>query len=201
MDLTGYQVRRATTEDLEELYSLWQFGQLPAPDLEKSFTEFQVVVAPSGALAGAIGMRLSGLEACLHHETFSDFGLADPLRPLLWQRLQNLARNHGIFRLWTQEPAPFWRHEGFAPANGELLGKLPAQFGDARRPWLSLQIKDERALPESIDREFARFREMEQERTQRMLQRATSLRWLANILAIALFLFVVFGAIYLLRPR
>jgi hypothetical protein len=199
MNPSGYTVRRATVEDLDALCTLWQAGQLPAPDLEKALTEFQVAVSPSGTLAGAIGLRMQDLHGCLHNETYADYALSDTLRPLLWNRLLNVSRNHGLCRLWTRESAPFWKHEGFAPAPRELAGKVPPQFGDAHQPWLTLQLKDDRALPDALDREFARLKEMERERTERLLQKAGRLKLLATLLAVGLFIFVVAASIYLLR--
>jgi N-acetylglutamate synthase-like GNAT family acetyltransferase len=201
MNPSGYTVRRATIEDLEGLCSMWQASQLPAPDLEKALTEFQVAVSAPGTLAGAVGLRMEALQGWLHNETYSDYGLSDTLRPLLWERLQNVARSHGLCRLWTQESALFWKQNGFAAASRELIDKLPKTFGEPNRPWLCLQLRDDKALPDAIDLEFARLKETERERTDRLLAQAARLKWMATLLAIGLFVFVVLGSIYLLRLR
>ena len=78
----------------------------------------------------------------------ADFALSDTLRPLLWERMEIVAANNGLFRLWTEESAPFWRkHAGFSPAPGETLKRLPEVFGAAHEKWLALRLRDESADP------------------------------------------------------
>src|SRR5262245_49583574 len=129
------QVRRATIEDLPKLVALWQQESLAGPDLEKRFKEFQVVEAPPGEIAGALGLQVAGLEGRLHSEVFARAEESDALRELLWERAKVLAQNLGLVRLWTQLSTPFWNHSGFSYAAADLLAKLPATFGDGARPW------------------------------------------------------------------
>ncbi len=115
----SYRVRRATIDDLEKLNEVWRAAHLPAAELEQQFTDFQVAEAPDGRIVGAIAMRVHGFEGHVHSETFPDFALSDAVRPLLWQRLETVAKNHGLFKLWTLETAPFWKKAaGFVLHNG-----------------------------------------------------------------------------------
>jgi N-acetylglutamate synthase-like GNAT family acetyltransferase len=202
MNSANYRVRRATTDDVDQLISLWQSANLPTTELDKRFTEFQVVESTDGKLLGAIGLQIAGTEGKIHSETYSDFALTDRLRPLLWERLQSVANNHGLFRLWTTEPAPFWKKDcGFVEASGDALAKIPAQFSSGRKNWLVLQLKEDRAAPNSLDAEFARFKEQEKERTEKMFEQARIFKGIAWGLAILLFIFVAISVVYLMRYK
>src|SRR5436309_3091325 len=115
MTASTLRVRRATVEDLARLRPLWDSMRWPVAELEPRLTEFQIVEDAEGKLVGAMGFQISGSQARLHNEGFTDFGLADSARELLWKRIQTLATNHGILRLWMQESAPFWSRLGFKP--------------------------------------------------------------------------------------
>ena len=202
MNSANYRVRRATSDDMDQLISLWQSAQLPAQELDKRFTEFQVVENADGKILGAIGLQILGSEGKIHSEAYSDFGLTDELRPLLWERLRGVANNHGLFRLWTDEPAPFWKKEcGFTNATTDAITKIPAQFGGGKRNWLFLQLKEDRAAPGSLEAEFARFKAEEKERNEKMLQQARLFKGIALGLSILLFIFVAIGLFYLFRYR
>jgi len=195
-----FTTRRATTDDLGALVALWQTAQLPVLELEKHFTEFQVAIDQNGRLSAAIGMQVIGHEGRIHSEAYIDFAETDSIRPLLWQRLQTLAHNLGLFRLWTIEPAPYWKKEvGFVDADSAKLEKLPTAFGSRDQEWMTLQLKEETAAPEHLEKEFAMFKEAQRAETERMFQQAKMLKILATLLAALLLFFVVAGGIYLLR--
>jgi N-acetylglutamate synthase-like GNAT family acetyltransferase len=192
--------RRATTDDLAGLVTLWQTVGLPVAELEKHFTDFQVAIDHNGRLSGAIGMEVVEHEGRLHSEAYIDFAFTDTLRPLLWKRVETLAQNLGLFRLWTLERAPYWKKEvGFTEADAAKREKLPESFGPRAEPWLTLQLREETALPEFIDKQFAMFRETERAESERMLQQAKTLKIIVTIIAVLLFVFVLFGGIFLLR--
>src|SRR6476620_4495932 len=107
MEPSNCRVRRATLDDLPQLTAFWQGMQLPIPELSKRITEFQVVEGPDAKIIGMIGLQVAEKQARIHSESFADFAQADQLRPLLWDRIQSVARNHGLLRLWTREKAPF----------------------------------------------------------------------------------------------
>ena len=132
-----YTLRRATVDDLDELKMLWSHSKLPVKDLERRVTEFQLVVDGEGRPVAAIGLRIEGKHGRIHSEAIALPEQVDSLRSQLWQRLQTVAKNHGLARLWIREPGGFWLQAGFAVANAESLRKLPAEFGDRSPGWLT----------------------------------------------------------------
>lgn len=201
MPSPNYRVRRATLDDIDQLMALWQSMQLPADDLAKRITEFQVADSLDQTLVGAVGLQITERQGRLHSEAFTDFALADPLRPVLWERIQAVATNNGLLRLWTQEQAPFWNHCGLAKAGPDALEKLPAAWRTLPGSWLTLKLKDEIKEVISADKEFALFMESERQRTQRALQQARILKFIATLIAMAVFFLVMAGAFVLIRKN
>ena len=186
MSTSQPQARRATIDDLSKLTPLWRAEGLAAHDLEKRFKEFQLIEGPDGEVLGTIGLQVSGQEGRLHSETFAHPEDGDALRQRLWDRVQMIANNHGIIRLWTQLESPFWHHVGFTAASGDLMVRLPANFaGDQRRPWSFYQLRSETAAVVSLDKEFAMFREAERERTEKIFRQAKVLKVIAAMLVLA----------------
>ena len=175
----------------------------PADDLGKRITEFQVAEAAEGKLVGAVGVQMAERQGRIHSEVFSDFALADQLRPLLWERIHSVATNHGLLRLWTQEHAPFWSHCGLAKADAETLEKLPAIWRGASSPWLTLKLKDDLETVASLDKEFALFMQSEKQRTERAFRQARVLKLFATLIAFVLLILVIAAAFYVWRrnPR
>jgi len=171
----------------------------PADDLGKRITEFQVAESADSKLLGAVGLQMGGKQGCIHSEGFSDFALADQLRPLLWDRVHAVATNHGLLRLWTQEQAPFWNHCGFAKADAESLSKLPALWRGSTSNWLTLKLRDDIETMTSLDKEFAMFMQSEKQRTARAFQHARILKTFATIIALAVLILVMVAAVYMLR--
>jgi N-acetylglutamate synthase-like GNAT family acetyltransferase len=194
-------IRRATTDDRESLKSLWRSMLLPADELEKRLTEFQVAEAADGQLLGAIGIQIFRQHAWLHSESYLDFGHADAARQLFWNRIQTLASNHGVFRLWTQESSPFWSQLGFRPANAARLADLPPEWQSAKGEWFVLQLKDEQAIINALDKDFAAFMSMERLKTERTYEQARTLKTIITVIGftIAILCFIVVG--YLLIHR
>lgn len=202
MNSGNYRARRATTDDLAALVPLWESAHLPAAELDKRFTEFQLVENSEGKLLGAIGLQIAGKDGHIHSEAYTDFALTDPLRPLLWERILAVANNHGLFRLWTDEPAPFWKKNcGFVEPSADVRAKFPVQFENPRTTLLTLQLKEDRADPASLEAEFARFKAEEKLRTDKMFEQARLFKGIAWGLAALLFIFVVIGLVYLVRYR
>ncbi len=201
MNSADYRVRRATVDDIGNLLSLWQAMRLPAQELEKRLTEFQVVEAGDNQLVGAIGLQIAGRQGRLHSEAFNDFSQSDRLRQLLWERIQNLAHNHGLTRLWIKESAPFWDHNGFRTASAETLQKLPTTWSELKAGVLTLQLKAEtEGIPVSLDKEFALFMESEKSRTADIFRKAKTLKMIATAIAIILFIMVMaIGAFFVMR--
>jgi len=190
MTMQNPQVRRATIEDLPKLAALWQAEELPVHDLEKRFKEFQVIEGERGTILGAAGLELVGHEARLHSEAFAQPEQSDALRALFWERFQVLGQNHGLVRVWTQFDSPFWTHSGFQAASAETLAKLPAAFNGGPHPWRVLSLRPEPAGGVSIDKEFALFKEIERERTEKILRHAKVLKLIAGIVVVVVFVLV-----------
>lgn len=199
MNSVEFKLRRATADDVLALVGIWQKAQLPSADLEKRFTEFQIVENSLGEIVGAIGLQVSTRYGNIHSETIPDFALADVLRPRLWDRLQTVAKNYGLFRFWTRENAPFWRQQGFAPPDDAARERFPEAYGDASGPWLTLKLKEEMEVSLSLDKEFELFKQSEQERTEKIFAQARALKWLAGAIAVLVFLFVIAGSLYLFK--
>ncbi len=194
------QARRATIDDVAQLAPLWQQEHLPAAALERRFKEF-VILEENGQIVAAIGFQVEGQEGLLHSEALSRFDQADAWRGLLWERVQTIARNYGLVRIWTQLTMPFWRSNGFQPASSEVLGRKPASFQGDERPWMALQLRDEALTAVSLDKEFAMFREAEKERTERLFRQARVLKFLALVIAVAVLALVILWAVLFFRQQ
>jgi N-acetylglutamate synthase-like GNAT family acetyltransferase len=196
------RIRRATTDDLPHLKSVWTAMNLPADELERRLTEFQVVEDAAGNFFGAIGFTASGTHALLHNEGFHDFSVADAARNLFWERVQILAANHTVFRLWTQERSPFWKSFGFQPPDVETLARLPAGWrNEYDGVWLTLQLKDEQAIATALGTDFAGFMDEEKRRTEQVREKAQTMRNIVTLLAFGIAALTFALAIYLLVHR
>jgi hypothetical protein len=199
MNGSEFRVRRATLEDINSLLLLWRSMRFDTDALAKRITEFQVVEDPSGAVAGAIGLQLIERQGRIHSEAFTDFALADSLRQLLWERIQRLAANQGLLRLWTREDAPFWKTCELILADAESLQKLPTPWRQETGQWLTLKLKDDLEEVMRVDKEFALFMHTQKERSKRALARTKVLKYLATLFAFAVLVFAIGAALYLVR--
>jgi N-acetylglutamate synthase-like GNAT family acetyltransferase len=192
------QIRRATVDDLPALKALWLAAQLPADELEGRLTEFQIVES-GGQFAGALGVQVLRQHARLHSEDYVDFAVADAARELFWDRIQKLAAHLGVFRLWTQETSPFWRHWGFQPPNEEILARLPGEWNHLAGRWLTLELKNEDAVNQALENQFAGFMEAEKKQTARVAERARLLRVIIMVVFIAIFLICMVVLVFVVR--
>jgi len=199
MSARKYRVRRATLDDLGQLMVIWESMKFPADDLAKRVTEFQVAEDLDGKVLGAVALQMSQRQGLIHSEGFHDFGVSEHLRPLLWDRLQSVATNHGLLRLWTSEQAPFWSHCGLQKPDDTALEKLPAEWRQVSGSWLTLKLKDDVQEIISAEKEFALFMESEKQRTERALRQARVLKGVATFLAVVLFVLVAIGAYFVLK--
>jgi len=201
MTTPSLPARRATIEDLQKLTPLWAREGLPAEELGKRLQEFQVVDGPNGELAGAIGLQIAGNEGRLHSEAFLHAEEAESVRARLWERVQMISKNHGLVRMWTQLGAPFWGQNGFGSPAPEIAAKLPAAFAGDPAPWQFLQLRDEAASAPSIEKEFAMFREMQKEETNRIFRQAKVMKLVAGIVVMVVFVLLAFWMIAWLRTQ
>jgi N-acetylglutamate synthase-like GNAT family acetyltransferase len=204
--MTPMKIRRATVDDLPALKSLWRAALLPVDELENRLTEFQVVES-GGIIAGAVGLQIIRQHARLHSEDYTDFSIADAARELFWERIQALAANHGVFRLWTQETSPFWTHWGFHPADAETLQRLPDEWKNLEgRPgaperskggWLTLELKNEDAIKAALENRFNGFMNAEKKQTADVAAQARKLRTFFTVVFLAIGILFFAAAIYL----
>jgi N-acetylglutamate synthase-like GNAT family acetyltransferase len=203
MQQPSYSIRRATFEDVPWLRALWKEAQLPADELEKRFIEFQVVFDDKGELLGAVGLTKMVRHGHLHSEAYLHPEMEDVLRPLLWERVMMLARNHGLVRFWTLEEAPFWKHFiGFKEPTPEELERMPAGFGDVRARWITLKFAEETILsPQGLTMEehLEMFRQSQEAEIQGMHRRARQLKILATMVVLVLLGLIVWGTVMLMR--
>jgi len=194
------QIRRANVDDLPALRSLWLAANFPADELEARLTEFHLVEA-GGQFAGALGLQILRQHARLHSEDYADFSVADAARELFWERIQKIAANHGVFRLWTQETSPFWTHWGFQPATAEALARLPEEWKSLEGRWLTLELKNEDAIKNALETQFAGFVEAEKKQTARVAERARVLRLAITIAGFGIFFVCLAVAVFLFLHR
>jgi hypothetical protein len=200
MQPADFRIRRAVVDDLPGLLTLWRSMNFSTGELEKRLTEFQVAENAGGELVGALGLDIAGQQARLHHEAYTDFALADRLRPLFWDKLLTLLSNNGVFRVWTQEDAPFWGQLGLLPASRETLQKLPAKWSAAGGTWRALQLKEDAAIQALTGNgEMERLMSLERESTRKMLEQARMIKIVATILSIILALLVGMLILYAFR--
>jgi len=200
MTAATLRVRRATVEDLDMLRPMWESMHLPGAILEPRLTEFQVVENAEGQIVGGIGFQIGGNQGHLHNEAFTDFGLADSSRELLWKRVQTLAANHGIFRVWMREKTPFWTQLGFKAATEEDLKRLPEAWNTEGSPWFTLQLKDEITIS-AVEKELAMFMSAQKKQSERTMDQLRVLKKVALVVAIV-FAIIGFGAaLFLLLKR
>jgi N-acetylglutamate synthase-like GNAT family acetyltransferase len=196
-----FQSRRATVDDLPRLRQLWALMRLPDTDLERQLTDFQVVTDEVGVVVGCLALQMNQRQARIHSEAFEDFSLADYARPALWTRIQTLATNHGLVRLWTQETSPYWSRNGFLAATGEELEKMPPIWDRSSGNWLTMKLKDEEAMT-SLDKEFALFVESEKQQRHQLLGRTKIIKHLAIGSVIIIILLLIVAAAWLfMRQR
>jgi len=197
MNWPNFRIRRATLDDLGQLTALWKSMNYPASELARRVTEFQVAEADSGVLAGALGLQIEQRQGLIHNEAFVDFALADDLRSLLWDRIQAVAANQGLLRVWTREQAPFWGRSGLIRADEESLAVLPAAWRSPSGAWLTLKLREDVEAIIKADHEFSVFMEMERQKTARALRRGKLLHAVALFLAFALVIFAIAAALWL----
>ncbi|MCX8091416.1 MAG: hypothetical protein N3I86_10905 [Verrucomicrobiae bacterium] len=200
MGSPAYQVRRATLDDLEALTALWTTMRFNVTDLRNRFTEFQVALDSANNLVGAVGFQIQQRQGLIHNEGFTDFARADEVRPFLWQRIQMLAQNHGVARLWTRESAPFWTHHGFVRPDDAARQRLPEAWDRQASGWLTCKLRDEEVLT-SLDKEFALFKEVERRNTEATLEQARRVRQVVTAIGLLAALGLLVAAIVLLLTR
>jgi N-acetylglutamate synthase-like GNAT family acetyltransferase len=201
MPPSTFRIRRATLDDLGALQVLWRAMHFSdEQSLEKRLTDFQVAEDAQQKIVGALAIRIEGRNAILHSEAFENFGVADEVRPLFWQRVEALTTNHGVARLWTQERSPFWSRNGFQAATKETLAKLPDEWSRMEGQWLTLQLKDEQVL-QSLDKEVSMIMMTERRRTMGSMETTKTLKIVVSLIGFLLAALIFGAAAYLWLNR
>jgi N-acetylglutamate synthase-like GNAT family acetyltransferase len=202
MNPPALRIRRATVDDLDAVKTIWDAMRFSPSDLEKRLTEFQVVVDAAGQVLGAVGIKVSGQHALLYSEGYSDFGIADSARQLFWERIQTLAANVGVFRLWTQERSPYWKNFGFQPPNSEAMNRLPNEWkNEFDGGWLTFQLKNEDVIAAALEKKFVPFMAGEKSGTKKISERARKLNQIIIITGFGIGIICAAITIYLLVHR
>jgi len=191
--MSQLQARRATIDDLPGLRGLWSAHQLPVETLEKRVTEFQLAL--SGAeILGAVALHVDNHHGKIHSLAISANEHEAQVRKLLWERIQNVAKNTGLVRLWQHAGAPLTADNGFHSAEPTQISQAPAALGLAGNQWLTLKLREDAAAAAiSLDKEFAFFAETERLSTERIIEQGKKFRLVAYSFAA-----VVMAATFLL---
>lgn len=195
--MASLNIRRATVDDLPALKTMWLAAGLPAAELEGRLTEFYVVES-DGQFAGALGVQVVRQHARLHSEDYTDFSVADAARQLFWERIQKIAANLGIFRLWTQETSPFWTRWGFQPSSPENLERLPPEWKNLEGRWLTLELKNEEAINKVMKEQFASLMDTEKQQTAKVVGQARIFRLIVIIAGFGIFILCLGVAFFLM---
>jgi N-acetylglutamate synthase-like GNAT family acetyltransferase len=201
MDPEPIIARRATLEDLPGLQALWQRSGLPWEQLEKFFTEFQIVPGDGGVALAAVGLLVEGSEGLLHSEAIIPADSPDPFRAALWKRILIVARNHGAVRIWTQEDAPFWQQQGFSKATAVQLADLKTTFADPSASWVVCQVIDPAKASQKIAQTMALWEASRQSESEDLKRKIQNFRNGAFILAAVVIGAMLLIAIYVFLRR
>ncbi len=202
VDSFAPSARRATIDDLPSLQALWLEAEQPWEELEKFLGEFQVVADPDGSLLAAIGLLVEGTEGLLHTETIAQQAheQADELRALLWRRLQIVARNQGVVRMWTAEESLYWATE-FTPASPAAIQGCSASFlaNDPMATWRIRELVDLAKMNRIVDEQMAIWATKREGEREAARQRIAVWRSVAMVLLVLFF--VACGATLLIAKK
>lgn len=202
MELPALSARRATVEDLPALQALWQIGGLPADELEKFLTEFQVVPGEGeGVLLGAIGLMVEGNDALLHSEALAPGDEGDEIRAALWRRLQIVARNQGIHRLWTQEDADYWRTGGFVAAPVETVAAATAAFVHKTATWMVCELIDPAKAKQLVTEQMAIWHATRAQEADELQNKIRAFRNASILIAAIVVVLMIGMVVFVLRQR
>jgi hypothetical protein len=137
-----------------------------------------------------VGLQTDGDQGLVHSEALlpRDDSEADALRAALWQRLQIVARNHGVARLWTLEDAPFWQ-SAFQPATRAESAAMASSFADPEAAWRTFRLTDPARAQRLLDERLALWEAHRQ---------ADADHFTATIARIRQFAFVIAGGVVLM---
>jgi hypothetical protein len=182
MNTGNFQARRATVDDLTKLRQFFDSQKLSAPFPEKRLTDFQIVFDSSGKVVGTVGLHLDRQQGRIHALSVASGSDVHAVEGLLWERVQTVSRNHGLFRIWMDSPG--WPQQNWPVASPKELERLPDNFGDRKRPWSVLQLKEELVEAFSLDHEFNLFAQSQKEDAERLRQQTKVFKKVAYVFAL-----------------
>jgi len=197
--MNAIAIRRATSDDLEQLTPLWQMEGLAADELAPRFTEFIVAVDADNRIHAAIGLNAVGDQGELHSEVIGVAENGDQLRSVVWPKLKLICQGYGLLRLWTRLGSPFWRAQGFHHPKPAIAEQMPGEFGVPDPDWLVMPLKGSDALAESVDRHMTMLRAMNEAETERTREMARRMKFIAGILLVLVGAMVAIWSLVLFR--
>ena len=194
------RARRATVDDLPGLHALWQHAGLPWDQLERFVTEFILVPNDDGLPLASIGLQAEGDQGLVHSEAILPGQDEEALRAALWQRLQIIARNQGIVRLWTLEDAVFWTTR-FESAPDSVVRSLGATFADPTASWWICVLRDPERAQRLLDERMALWEAHRQSDAHQFSDTIARIRQAAFIIIAGLVIAMMIGMVVYLVAR
>lgn len=169
-------------DDLSDLRALWRTAGVYSLELEKRFTEFQIVVNDRTQVVAAFGIEIRNKDAHIHNDVYADPEAKTELRELVWRRIQTLAENHGLVRLWSPVDE-FWRKVGFAEPDKKVRERGGQLFGTTMERRLMLQLRNEEDLQLMVETQFEMFQQSSVAERERILEQGKRYRNIAIAVA------------------
>lgn len=195
MNISKFNLRRVDVDDLDDLRALWRTAGVYSLELEKRFTEFQIVVNDRAQIVAAFGVEIRGKDAHIHTEVYADPDAQAELRELVWRRVQTLAENHGLVRLWSSAD-DFWRKVGFVEPNKKVRDRGGQLFETTMERRLTLQLRDEAQLQLLAETQFEMFQQSSVAERERILEQGKRYRNIAIAIAGILMIGIMIAATF-----
>jgi N-acetylglutamate synthase-like GNAT family acetyltransferase len=199
MNPESLQFRRATVDDAEALAALWASAGLDAERFAKRLTEFQVAEGADYQIVGAIGLRVTEQQGWIHSEAFADGAELVSVREALADRVLNVAKNYGLWRIWTNEASDFWEPREFSPATPEEMEVFPKGFGVWKDAWWTLKLRDEMASAGRLEQEMQMMQLGNQSDNDQLLQRAKAFKAMATVITVIVAMLLVGLLIFMVK--
>jgi len=200
MSVAGFKIRRVHVGDLNELRAVWRAAGVYSLELEKRFTEFQVIINDKAAIVAAFAVNAQGKEAHIHTESYAPDAPKDEIRELIWKRVQTLAENRGLVRLWAEDQA-FWKRHGFTKPKEKALKKGIELFGSTMERRLTLQLREEEDLHKLAEAQFELFQQSAQAEREKILSQGNLYKNIAMAVAALVVLGGLIGTAFFLISR
>ena len=105
--------------------------------LAKRVTGSRVAEDAQGNVVGAVGLQIAERQGKIHSEGFTDFGVADQLRPVFSGSAAFRGDQSRAAATLDRGEAPFWTHSGLVKPDADALEKLPASWRHPSADWLT----------------------------------------------------------------